>query len=222
MHIHIPDGILPVWIWGLGLALIAILLVFAAIKVKKDRKRMPLAAMLTALVLLVMSLPIGLPVHMNLMVLVGILLGSYWSLIISFTANLILASFAHGGITIIGLNTLVLWTQALLGIIIFKGLSGVLKSEFVRGGVSAFVAITLSFFLVVGMVSASNLDTREVFFDGDHHEEEHHEEEHEELFSVKIFLIVALPFVLWGATAESLVTGFVIKYLGRARPDLLE
>ncbi len=231
MHIHIPDGVLPVWLWLLGLVITFLFLTIAVIKVRGDLKKMTLAGMLTALVVLLMSIPLGIPAHINMIVFVGIIMGAYWSLIISFVANFILASFAHGGLSIIGLNTLILWFQALVGILIF-GLMGryLIKSKALNGGIAVFLSISLSFFLLFGVVFAANLDVEKFFIDDhDHYHEEYHDEndhhdedDHHEEFSLVIFLGLTLPFILLGATIESIITFLGIKHIDRARPDLIK
>ncbi len=191
MHIEIPDGVLPFAIWFAGFAITAILLVVAIYFAKKEEKKMPLAALLAALSLLVMSVPLGLPVHINLMVLVGILVGPFWALIVSFVTNSILASVGHGGVTVIGINTILLWSQALFGFLIFraiKDLGGEKKGvKAIMGGLTAFFSLFLSFSLLAGLVFAVNLNPDEVLIHDhshDHHshdhEDEHYEEHHDE------------------------------------------
>ena len=192
MHIEIPDGVLPPWLWIAGFVLVAALLVIAIYFAKKQEEKMPLAALFAALSLIVMSIPLGLPVHINLMVLVGIIVGPWWALIVSFIVNSLLASIGHGGVTVIGLNTLLLWSQALLGFYLF-GLvkkmiskkSPVLKG--VTGGVVTFLSLMISFLLLGGMVFAINLNPEEILIHdhnhehGHYHEEEsHHEDDHHE------------------------------------------
>jgi len=75
--------------------------------------------------LVAMSLEI-LPIfyHINLSVVAGILLGPALGFLAAFIANLILAFMGHGGITVIGLNTLLLGSEAVLGHTLFYLLSG--------------------------------------------------------------------------------------------------
>ncbi|MBZ1356408.1 MAG: energy-coupling factor ABC transporter permease [Candidatus Nealsonbacteria bacterium] len=223
MHIHIPDGVLPIWLWVLGFAITLVFLSISAIRLKSDLRRMPLAAILTALVVLLMSVPLGIPAHINMMVFVGIIMGIHWSLVISFLVNFILASFAHGGLSIIGLNTLILWAQAIIGIALFGVLKQLLKDKSLRGGLTTFLAILLSFFLTLGIVLAANLEVDKFFFDDhDHYEEKYYDEEHHDEISLLIFLSLSLPFVLWGAAIESIVTFVGIKHIDKTRPELIK
>ena len=191
MHIEIPDGVLPPWLWIAGFVLVAALLVIAIYFAKKEEEKMPLAALFAALSLIVMSIPLGLPVHINLMVLVGIIVGPWWALIVSFIVNSLLASLGHGGITVIGLNTLLLWSQALFGFYLFGLAKGIIQKKGsalkgVLGGVVTFLSLMVSFLLLGGLVFAVNLNPEEVLIhnhDHHHHEEDHgheHEESHHE------------------------------------------
>ena len=185
MHIEIPDGVLPLWLWIGGFVLVAALLVIAIYFVKKEEEKMPLAALFAALSLIVMSIPLGLPVHINLMVLVGIIVGPWWALIVSFIVNSLLASIGHGGVTIIGINTLLLWSQALFGFYLFGLAKNMIQKEGsalkgVLGGVVTFLSLMTSFLLLGGLVFAVNLNPEEVLIHDHSHDHEHHyyEEEH--------------------------------------------
>ncbi len=194
MHIEIPDGVLPPWLWIAGFVLVAALLVIAIYFAKKQEEKMPLAALFAALSLIVMSIPLGLPVHINLMVLVGIIVGPWWALIVSFIVNSLLASIGHGGVTVIGLNTLLLWSQALLGFYLFGLVKKMISKKSpalkgVTGGVVTFLSLMISFLLLGGMVFAINLNPEEILIHDHSHEhghyhhegdhgDDHYEEEH--------------------------------------------
>ena len=195
MHIEIPDGVLPPWLWIAGFVIVAVLLAVAIYFAKKDERKMPLAALFAALSLIVMSVPLGLPVHINLMVLVGIIVGPWWALVVSFIVNLLLASIGHGGVTIIGINTLLLWSQAVFGFYLFRFAKEIIKEKKaalkgVAGGVVTFLSLMASFLLLGGLVFAINLNPEEILVqDHDHghhhqtdlsnyHEDDHHEEDY--------------------------------------------
>ncbi len=200
MHIEIPDGILPLWLWVSGFIILALFLMVAVYFAKKEEQKMPLASLFAALSLVVMSIPLGLPVHINLMVLIGVLVGPWWALIVAFIVNSILSSLGHGGITVIGLNALLLWSQALLGFYIFNLAKKIIRKEGslakgILGGAVTFVSLMVSFLLLGGLVFAVNLNPEEILIqDHDHshhhqnyehgHEEDHHEDEydHEESY----------------------------------------
>ena len=179
MHIEIPDGVLPPWLWIAGFVLVIALLVIAIYFAKKEEEKMPLAALFAALSLIVMSIPLGLPVHINLMVLVGIIVGPWWALIVSFIVNSLLASMGHGGVTIIGINTLLLWSQALFGFYLFGLAKSIIQKKGsvlkgVLGGVVTFLSLMVSFLLLGGLVFAINLNPSEILIHDHSHDQDHH------------------------------------------------
>ncbi len=185
MHIEIPDGILPPWLWISGFALAGLFLIVAVHFAKKEEEKIPLAALFTALSLIVMSIPLGLPVHINLMVLVGIIVGPWWALIVSFIVNSLLASIGHGGVTVIGLNTLLLWSQTLFGFYLFGLAKSIIQKKGpalkgVAGGVVTFLSLMVSFLLFGGLIFAVNLNPEEVLIHDHSHDHGHHyyEEDH--------------------------------------------
>jgi len=212
MHIHIPDGILPTWLWMGGYLISIVLLLIDLRKVGKETRRIPLVGMMIATVLIVMSIPIGLPFHMNFMVLTGIVVGTWWSLIVSFVTNLILASFGHGGITIVGLNTLVLWMESLVGTTLFRALLRLKKNYFISSLISTFVALISSALFVIGIVAVSTVNPSEFL----HHVSEEHLE-----ISLPTFIRIVIPIAIIAAIIEAVVTGFVINYIYKIRPKLL-
>lgn len=187
MHIEIPDGVLPAWLWISGFVVVAVLLAVAVYFAKKEEEKMPLAALFAALSLMVMSVPLGLPVHINLMVLVGIIVGPWWALVVSFIVNSLLASIGHGGVTVIGINTLLLWTQAVFGFYLFGIVRKLIREKGAAlkgfaGGAVAFLSLIASFLLLGGLVFAINLNPEEILiYDHDHgHHHDHNDEDYED------------------------------------------
>src|SRR5450759_535267 len=121
-HLHIPDGILPVGLWVLGLIVMVFALGFSLFRLRgMDRvKKIPLLGAVAAVMLVAMSLEIlPLAYHINLSVVAGILLGPALGFLAAFIANLMLALMGHGWITVIRLNTLLLGSEAVLGHALF-------------------------------------------------------------------------------------------------------
>ncbi|HZL04565.1 MAG TPA: energy-coupling factor ABC transporter permease, partial [Coriobacteriia bacterium] len=56
-HIHIPDGVLPVWLWAAGWAISLLVLWVASNRASRAdvRRKVPLVAVVSALVLIAMS-----------------------------------------------------------------------------------------------------------------------------------------------------------------------
>jgi cobalt/nickel transport system permease protein len=218
MHIHVPDGVLPLWLWMLGYSIIIIFLFIAVRKVRGEEKRGIYAAAMAAIMLVAMSIPLGVPYHINLTVLAGIILGPWWALIATFVTNLILATFGHGGITIVGLNTIVTWFESLVGFYMFK----VLRKAFMQknwglataSGASTFTALMLSTILVIGIVAASGINPAEII-----HHENHGGEETQ--ISIAIFAALTIPIAVVGAVIEAVVTSLILVYVKKVKPTLI-
>lgn len=211
MHVHIPDGVLPIWLWVLGYGLAALFISVAIKKIGKDTRKAVWTAAIAAMMLVAMSIPLGVPYHINLTALAGIILGPWWSLIACFVVNAILASFGHGGVTIVGLNTLVTWFEALAVFYLYWGIKKVVikKKEKtpVAAGISTWIALTLSAFLVIGLVAASGI--RSIPF-------------HDESINLGAFTVLTLTFALPGAVIEAVITAFILAYVRKVRPELFE
>jgi len=218
MHIHVPDGVFPVWLWALGYIIVTAFLSIAVRKVDEDEKRGIHAAAMSAVMLVAMSIPLGVPYHINLTVLAGIILGPWWALISNFVTNLILATFGHGGITIVGLNTMVTWFESLVGLYIFMTLRAAFKQRkwrfTVATGVSTFTALVLSTVLVIGIVAASGINPAEAI----HHE---HEGGEEPQISMAVFAALIVPIALVGAVIEAIITSLIVIYARKVRPTLI-
>jgi len=124
-HIHIPDGVLPFWLWGTGwLLALAIVAATGKLSERSDvRRKVPLLGVVSALMLVAMSSEIvPIAYHINLTVIGGILLGPVLSVIAAFIVEVILAMLGHGGVTVLGLNTLIISTEMVLGWALFHGI----------------------------------------------------------------------------------------------------
>jgi len=156
-HIHIPDGVLPVWLWLIGWIGAAILVgVMGRIALADDyRRKVPMLGVIAALMMVAMSSEI-IPIayHINLTVLGGVLLGPVLSPIAAFIVVTTLALIGHGGVTVIGLNTIVISSEMLIGWILFRALIGLFGKG--RASIAAFAttipSLALSTLLLVGIV----------------------------------------------------------------------
>ncbi len=159
-HIHVPDGVLPVWLWGSGWVVAVALLLIAdrASRRVTARRRLPLVGVVSALVIVAMSsevVPIA--YHMNLTVLAGALLGPSLSIVSAFVVQVVLAALGHGGVTIVGLNTLMTASEMLLGWALLQGglrLLGTKRAAPVAAAATvATLAVTTT--MLVGLIAAS-------------------------------------------------------------------
>lgn len=246
-HIHIPDGILPLWLWLAGYVVIIIYLFVLGIYFKRANFdiKLPLVGVFAALMLIAMSVeivPIG--YHINLAVLSGIILGPVLSVLTIFVVTLILSFIGHGGITVVGLNTLTISIEALVGFVVFRLLNRKIKNIFAVTFISSIVALFISTCGTIGIVylgtenieaigvhnnhSASGFINFELL---NHHEEKqlsslqtgNHNNNPDNLtrFDIKKFILLILGLGFIGWTLEAFITAFIVNYINKIKPDLL-
>jgi len=233
-HIHFPDGVLPVWLWASGF-IVAILIGTILLRLTKKEeltKRLPLLGMMAAVMVLGASVEI-IPIayHVNLTVFSGILLGPSLIFLATFVVNVILALFGHGGITVIGLNTLTLSIEGILGYYFFHFFWRVLKKLTPAIFLSTFIALLFSTFAMIGVVSLGTSHYEELIhqegkgifeFHLSKEKEEHHPgDAAEEKVSLKRFMAIVLPLGFIGWVLEGVITALIARYIQRLRPDLL-
>ncbi|MGE5485934.1 MAG: energy-coupling factor ABC transporter permease [Ignavibacteriales bacterium] len=210
-HLHIPDAAIPGRIAVAGYALMALALSICLWTLRNSdaRRSTALTGIVGAFMLLAMSVPLGpVPVHLNLAALAGVLLGPAMALICVFSVNLILALAGHGGITVVGLNTIVLGVQAVTAGWLFSRLYGRFggngRGAGVYAGLSTMVSVLLSLAVVFGVVSAAAIGEGPLDAHG-----------------VERTVALGGPIGLLGAVLESLVVAAIATFLERVRPDLL-
>jgi cobalt/nickel transport system permease protein len=219
-HMHIPDGILPVWLWVAGLVIMSLMVGFSlfSLRAMDMKKKIPLLGAVSAAMLVVMSLEIlPLAYHINLSVVAGILLGPTLGFQAAFITNLMLALMGHGGITVIGLNTLLLGLEAILGHALFHIFQRRMP-VFWSAGVATFLTLFVTTLILIGIVSASHIEP-ELFRHGGPGEE--HEMVHDGQVSVSRFAIMVLSLGFFGWIIEAAITGAVVRFISQVKPDLL-
>jgi cobalt/nickel transport system permease protein len=245
-HIHIPDGVLPAWLILLGWVGAAAALAWALFTLRGGdaRRQVPLLGVMAALMLVGMStefVPIG--YHVNLTVIAGIVLGPALGFIAAFVVNLILALFGHGGITVVGLNTLVIGAECALGYLLFRALYRAFGGQKPRVGLLAGGATVLTLFittlLLIGIVAIGHAEPDRqmhpapvaegglgaalsegilgnVFLGG----EEEHAHAGEEI-NIGRFAGLALGLGFIGWLIEAIITGVIAQFVWRVQPDLI-
>ncbi len=214
-HVHVPDGVLPPWLVVAGFIAIAPLLYLAVRRtertVEKARALSRLAVM-SAVMLVAMSIELVVT-HVNLSVLSGIVLGPYPAFLAVFVVNLTLALVGHGGITVVGLNTLVVGAETTLGYFLFRGLKR-LMSPGAGAAVTTIVAMIASAFLLIGIGALSNIDPLRFMEAGEFWAEK-------EVVPLREFGATVLVVAFIGAVVEAMAIGAAVGYLARVRPDLI-
>ncbi len=164
-HIHIPDGVLPLWLVAAGWVMTLALLFLVARRLSgpDSGRKIPLLGVVAALMLVGMSTEfVPIAYHVNLSVLAGIIVGPAMGFLAAFIVILILALFGHGGITVVGLNTLIIGTECALGYYsvraLYRLLRGRIKSIAVPAGAAVILTLFISKMLLIGIVALANVD----------------------------------------------------------------
>jgi cobalt/nickel transport system permease protein len=234
-HIHLPDGVLPVWLWASGF-FVAILLgaiLFRFVKKEDLTRHLPLLGMMAAVMVLGASVEIvPIAYHVNLTVISGILLGPSLIFLATFVVNIILALFGHGGITVIGLNTLILSVEGVFGYFLFRLFWKIFKKLAAATFLATLFALSLSTLSMIGVVALGTSHYEELI----HHEgskgifefkllkekvDQHEGDQEESEVNLKRFIAIVLPLGLLGWLLEGVITTLIARYIHRIRPDLL-
>jgi len=157
-HLHIPDGVLPLWLWASGwVAALAIVYVAGKFSERADvRRKVPLLAVVSALMLIAMSSEIvPIAYHINLTIVGGVLLGPALSVIAAFIAEVVLAMLGHGGVTVLGLNTLIIATEMVVGGALFRLVVRLIGRRHVgwSAAVTTVLTLALTTTMMVGIVA---------------------------------------------------------------------
>jgi len=217
-HMHIPDGILPAGLWASGLIVMALAVALSLFRLRGVDmvKKIPLLGAVSAVMLVAMSLEIlPLAYHINLSVVAGILLGPALGFLAAFIANLMLALMGHGGITVIGLNTLLLGSEAILGHTLFYLFKKRLP-VFWRAAAATVLTLFLTTLVLIGIVAVSHIDPELIS-----HGDQHHVRDTGPA-SVRLFAIMVVSLGSIGWAIEAAITGAVVRFISQVKPDLLD
>lgn len=160
-HIHLPDGIMPLeWVavWFIVTAGILVISLYMIRRKGASQRQIVLFALLTGLLFIIMQIPIPAPLggtHLNFTPLAGILAGPWFGAIIVFLINIFSAAIGHGGVTVIGANTVILFVEVAVAYFIYLGLKRYLRRRDLSAGIATFTALILSTFLAVVIVTFS-------------------------------------------------------------------
>jgi cobalt/nickel transport system permease protein len=247
-HLHVPDGVLPLWLvaagWIAALALIA--LSSRLSRNTSARRRVPLLAVVSALMLVAMSSEIvPIAYHINFTVVAGAILGPVLAPIAAFITVTMLALLGHGGVTVIGLNTLIITAEMVLGSLLFRTLAAALgrRRAGIAGGIATVLTLATTTAMLVGIVwlggggaatvrETGALDPSHMrfanplsgrvfsvgLFGGG---EKAPAGAGQQTLSVSRFAAVVFTIGPIGWLLEALVSGLALSYIARVRPTLL-
>lgn len=209
-HIHLEDGAFTLFwvaVWTLA-AMGPVLLALYRVGGKRiPTSKLAIASMCVAVGFAVFQVEIPLfgGLHLNLTPLFGILIGPALGSLSVLMINIFGSAIGHGGWGMIGANTLVNVVEVVLGYGFYVVLRTKLHaSRFASGFGATSAALAISSFLIVAIVAISEIQdstqTRAQTIDN--------------------MTIIALVNVITGII-EGVVTGYIVAFLGKVRPDLL-
>lgn len=227
---HIPDGVLPVWLVTAGWLAAALILAFCIKKVDGTdlKRKIPLLGIISALMIVGMTLEIvPIAYHINLTVVAGIVLGPSLAFIAVFIVDLLISMLGHGGVTVVGLNTIIIGAEAVLGYYLFQLFRQVMrnKSMFWESSLAALLSLFLSTSIMLGVVYLSHVSPEKIgnlghLISGAAGGTDALHNAGSGInfprFAKTVFILSPLGWIL-----ESAITGLVIKYVFRVRPDLI-
>jgi cobalt/nickel transport system permease protein len=210
-HIHLTDGSFTLfWVivwWALALLIIGSALYLIRRQRIADNRRITIAAfcVAAAFVLSQVELPLAGGVHISLTPLIGILTGPVIGVLIVFVINILDAAIGHGGWGMIGANTLVGLSEVLVAYGIWRGLKPFILNVFVRAVMATLCGLIIGNFVMMGIIALSGIQGVSL--------------SPEEILT-GLFIIASVNTAV--AVIEALITGLVVVYIGKMRPDLLE
>ena len=212
---HIPDGVLPATVCIAGYAVTAAGTAYSLRQIGKKadpRESLPKASLFTAAFFVASWIHIPVPptsVHLLLVGLMGAVLGYY-----AFPAILIglffqAVMFQHGGLTTLGVNTMMFGIPALAAYQIFRLHKAIAKNHFQPGvfGFFGFLAGFLGVLMVVLIAVAILLPSIPAYMDAA-----------AERTAILAIALAHVPIMF----IEGLLTAGVVTFLWRVKPEVLE
>lgn len=206
---HIADGVLSEPVVATGIVATGAITAYAVSKTKKEE--LPKMSLLTGVFFIasLFSLPLPGPtcVHPMLAAFLGILLGS--KAVIPILVGLGLQAFLlqYGGISTLGINTLLVTLPAFVGAYLFHQSRNYLSTVLKRGAFSALVATVLVGVFLSFVMYFSDERYAEGFITGGGF--------------VGLIEMILITHLVLAVVVEAPVTGFALRYINHARPSLV-
>lgn len=209
-HIHLEDGAFSLqWVliwWVVSIAVIGLCLYWLRSVRKVDNRTITIAGLLTAAAFAVfqVNIPLFGGVHLNLTPLIGILGGPAIGGLIVLIVNLLSAAIGHGGWGLIGANVLVNMTEVLAAYAAYRWLGKVSVGTFARAGISTLIGLFLGNAAMLAIILISGVQG---------------------VTQSRMDLLYGLSLVagvnMGVAVIEAFITGYIVSYIERVRPDML-
>jgi cobalt/nickel transport system permease protein len=206
-HIHLEDGsfTLP-WaiLWSAAALVVVVVCLYWLRNVKKaDSRLITLAGLLTAAAFAVFQIEIPvLGVHLSLTPLVGIIAGPAIGGVIFLIVNIFSAAIGHEGWTIIGANLLINMVEVISAYFVYRQITRSTRMKPVySAGIAAFVALFLGNVAMIGVIMISGVQGKASV----------------ELSELSVLALANVAM----AVVEAFVTGYIVAYIRKIRPDML-
>lgn len=210
-HIHLEDGSFTLfWVivwWAIALLLISAALFWVRSVKKTDNRKITLAAFCTAAAFAIfqVSIPLFGGVHLNLTPLIGILAGPAVGSFVVLIINILSAAIGHGGWGMIGANLLVNVIEVVIGYTVYRALKKIFTGAFIRGGIATFAGLFCGNIVMIAIILLSEIQG---------------------VSQSKSQILAGLSLLagvnMGVAIIEAVITGMIIAYILRVRPDMLE
>ncbi len=228
---HISEGVLPVWVLTAGWIILIILLIMTLAWSRKRlgniSEKIPLIAVVTAAFFVACLFRVPVPptsLHLVLSGLVGILLGPL-ALVCIFVGLLLQALlFQNGGITVLGVNSVVMGLPAVLAWFVFKALTQKTNTAVSAGAASVF-SILISTLLLAAVFLAAGINFGSLNALADYasgipvlssvvsvlaHS----------TFGLTVFLLLLMNLPLM--IIEGIICAFIVPFIEKVKPEMLE
>jgi len=208
-HIHLGEGSFPLWALVLWTIVGAGLIGTVLWRVRRNGIRTQQIALAgvgaaASFAVFQLNIPVWGGVHMNLTGLVGILAGPALGALIALVVNILSAALGHGAVGLLGANTLVNASEAIVAYYAFRSLLRLDWDVFPASATAATIglsvgAILMGIIIVVSGVNGSALPRSDL--------------------AIAVGGMVGIN--LGVAIIEGILTGFVVQFLASVRPDLV-
>ncbi|MFZ5942585.1 MAG: cobalt transporter CbiM [Bacillota bacterium] len=209
---HVPDGILPGGVSIAGYAIAGMVTVYSLKNINKKenpREDIPKASLMTAAFLVASLIHIPVPpvsVHLALNGIMGAFLGFYAFPAISISLFFQAVLFGYGGLTTLGINSVIMGVPALVSFYIYKGCIDIIRANkfrlavtgFITGAMALALSVLFFYFTLVNFIPA-NIDAIA------------------EKQAIYALSIAHIPLII----VEGIFTAFLFMYVSKVKPKLL-
>lgn len=209
-HIHMHEGTLPIeWValWTLlSLVLIAVSIEFLRRQKRLDIKRISLAAIFAALAFVAsqIEVPIFGGVHLSFTALIGVSVGIPVGSLVVLVINIFDAGIGHAGWGLVGANTIIQVAEICVAYGAYKGLRKVKVNVFSSGATATILALLVGLAVMLGIIVTSGIQGLD-------------KEVAQQMGNLS--LLVAVNLV--AGVVEAVVTGGILQYLYRVKPEII-